>query len=221
MVMDMAEVSPSQNKPLGGGLEMHLHSGVTLKIAPLWGPQVDFNQYIELAKFQEYISDEYCLVCSYFKATKGHFGTCKDLPTRKAYDGAKKGSSCCLWRLKTIFAKMGLIQQLPEKPILRPLRLIVKRKRDQQYKVKRKNYWNKDIKTPWFWRRGLPKFVYDYLLAPEPLPDSLNLKEINKVCYGSHFGHKRKGPQISPKFRGNMYVNANGEPYGLIHWGTK
>jgi hypothetical protein len=199
----MMQASLSQDQPVSGGV----------KITQPQGSRIDFNDYRELTKLQEYISDEYCLVCAYFQVAKGHFGTCKDLPVRKVYDGAKKGSSCSLWRLRTVYIKYGISQRLPEKPTIRYLHLIVVRRRNQQYRTKRKNYWNKDIKTPWYWHRGLPKFVYDYLLSPEPLPDSLYLKETKRKKNG--LAHKRKSLEISINFKGNAYVNAKGEPWNV------
>ncbi len=108
-VMDMMQVSLSQKKPVSGGF----------KITPLRGLQADFLEYRELVKLSEYISDEYCLVCAYFQQLKGHFGTCQDLPFKKPYDGAKKGTACNCWRLKTKFIQFNIEQKLPEKPVVR------------------------------------------------------------------------------------------------------
>ena len=115
----MTQVSQSINNPASGGLENH---------SPM-GCSIEFNDWKELTRLQEYISDEYCAVCSYFKVTKGHFGTCRDLPQRKPYDGCKKGSSCALWRLKTCYTLNNVEQKLPEKPKIIYKQLIVKGKK--------------------------------------------------------------------------------------------
>lgn len=85
-----------------------------------------FNDYAELTKFQEYLSDEYCISCNYFKSTKGHFGLCPDLPQRKPYDGAKKGSGCACWRMKSVYLRHNIEQKLPEIPRIRYVRAIVR-----------------------------------------------------------------------------------------------
>ncbi len=101
--------SLASNNPVSGGLENHSPSWVCL----------EFNDYRELTRFQEYLTDEYCVACAYFRTTKGHFGTCPDLPYRKPYDGTKKGSACSCWRLRTAYVSFNIEQKLPEKPIIR------------------------------------------------------------------------------------------------------
>jgi len=176
---DMMQESLSRNKAVGGGLELHLNSGVTLKITSPHGEEIDFEVYRELTKLQEYINPDYCIVCAYFQSTKGHFGICQD-QMKKPYDGTKKGSGCALWRLRTIYLKYRITQSLPEIPTLRPIRLIVKHPKPRGvFKTQWRNYSNPDLKKPWFWNYHLPKVVYDYLLKPELLPDSLDLKVWN------------------------------------------
>jgi len=178
--MDMTRVSLSQRKPVGGGSErtLRLNSSVVLKIAPPRGSALELDKYKQLTRYQEYLSNDYCIACTYFQVTKGHFGTCPDLPMRKAYDGTTKGSGCAVWRLRTIYLRHGIEQRLPEKPTIRYVSLRVVRRRDQQYRrAKVHRYWAEGIRAPWFWHRGLPKFVYDYLLDPEPLPETIDLRE--------------------------------------------
>lgn len=167
--MGMAQTSLSQNKSVGGGLELHLQSGVALKITPLQGAQIGLEDYRELTKYQEYLTDEYCIACAYFQVSKGHFGTCPDLPHRKPFDGAKKGSGCSCWRLKSCYVRYNITQQLPEFPLLRPQKLIVKRRPEQQYKQRHCWYFNPDVREKWFWNWKLPRFAYEGLLNPEVL----------------------------------------------------
>ena len=82
----MAQVSLSENKPVSGGFENHSTSGAKRMF--------EFNDWKELTRLQEYITEEYCVVCTYFIVSKGHFGTCRDLPQKKPYDGTKKGVAC-------------------------------------------------------------------------------------------------------------------------------
>jgi hypothetical protein len=83
------------------------------------------KQYLELftqkslTNYQEYIDNDYCIVCTYFKPTKGHFGYCTDLLNGKVYDGTKKGTGCPLWRLQTAIYSKGIKQVLPAIPTLK------------------------------------------------------------------------------------------------------
>jgi len=184
----MAKASLTENKPLGGGSErsLRLSAGVVLKIAPLRGSSLGLDEYKRLARYQEYLSDDYCIACAYFHVVKGHFGTCPDLPMRKAYDGTKKGSGCALWRLRTVYLNYRMEQKLPDKPTIRYVELrVIRRRRGQACRrpipkwlfSHPARHWNKDVDTPWFWHWRLPKEVYDFLKNPEPLPDSIDLRE--------------------------------------------
>lgn len=54
--------------------------------------------------YNGYLTNDYCLTCAYFIQHKGHFGKCKEDPERNdgmPYDGAKKGTACAGWRLKS------------------------------------------------------------------------------------------------------------------------
>lgn len=208
----MAQASLTKNKPVGGGSERNLplSAGVVLKIAPLRGSNLtltcstqlcqpftdssakntgnhslQFDEYKQLTRYREYLCADYCISCAYFQVVKGHFGTCLDLPIRKPYDGTKKGSGCALWRLRTVYLRYGIKQQLPEKPTIRHVQLrTVKRHGRLCRRAIPKwlfshpaRHRNKDVDTPWFWRWRLPKVVYDFLNNPEPLPDSIDLRE--------------------------------------------
>jgi hypothetical protein len=174
----MAQASLTEKKPVSGGSgrTLHLSAGVVLKITPLRGSALDFDEYKLLTRYQEYLSNDYCISCAYFQIVKGHFGICPDLPMRKAYDGTKKGSGCALWRLRTIYLKYGIKQRLPEKPTIRQIRLKVVHRKPRIFRTKWRNY-SRDVREPWFWHWRLPKFVYDFLKNPEPLPDSIDLRE--------------------------------------------
>jgi hypothetical protein len=177
----------SQNQPVGGGSErsLRLGAGVVLKIAPLRGSSLTLDEYKQLIRYREYLSDDYCISCAYFQVVKGHFGICPDLPIRKAYDGTKKGSGCTLWRLRTVYLIYGIQQQLPEKPTIQHFQLtIVKRHARTSRRPIPKwlfshpgRHFNKDVDAPWFWNWRLPKFVYDFLMNPEALPESIDLRE--------------------------------------------
>ena len=211
----MAQANLTENKPLGGGSErtLHLGVGVVLKIVPLRGSSLGLDEYKQLVRYREYLSDDYCISCAYFQVVKGHFGTCPDLPMRKAYDGTKKGSGCALWRLRTVYLRFGIQQQLPEKPTIQHLSLrIVKRHARACRRPIPKwlfshpaKHGNKDVDTPWFWHWRLPKQVYDFLKNPEPLPDSIDLRE----PYG-HYSDKlvwkdgkfrSKKPMVAPTIK--------------------
>lgn len=62
------------------------------------------NLELIIAKTPEYLQDQSCLGCTYFRQVKGHFGECvaaldkKNNPINKYYDGTKKGSACSLYR---------------------------------------------------------------------------------------------------------------------------
>lgn len=185
-VRNMAKASLTKNNPLGGGSErsLRLGAGVVLKIAPLRG-SLGLDEYKHLARYREYLSADYCIVCAYFHVIKGHFGTCPDLPMRKAYDGTKKGSGCALWRLQTIYLRYGIKQKLPEKPTIRRLELRVTRRRARACRRPIPKWLfshpishrSKDVETPWFWHWRLTKEAYDLARCPESLPDSIDLRE--------------------------------------------
>lgn len=187
MVMDMTRVSLSQSQPVGGGSgqTLHLSAGVVLKIIPLRGSTLEFDEYRRLTRYQEYLCNDYCISCAYFQVVKGHFGTCPDLPMKEAFDGTKKGSGCALWRLRTVYLRYGIEQKLPEQPTIQhvPLKLVRRRARQQRRPIPKwlfshpARHFNKDVDAPWFWNWRLPKFVYDFLMNPESLPESIDLRE--------------------------------------------
>ena len=52
----------------------------------------------------KYQTPDYCLSCTYFHSTRGHFGHCEPIPD-KVYDGSKKGSGCFNWRINNSLYK--------------------------------------------------------------------------------------------------------------------
>lgn len=78
-VMNNDKNITNTDNPLAGGLE---------------------NLRVHDSNFEDYLSNQFCLSCTYFQITKGHFGFCKEKPT-KPYDGSKLGSACLAYRMKS------------------------------------------------------------------------------------------------------------------------
>lgn len=98
----MNKISNSLKSAVGGGLK-----------SPPLRRKFEIYSLKNLTNYQEYITNEYCLVCSNFINDKGHFGHCKDMPN-KIFDGAKKNCACGLWRLNKLYYNNGIKQVLPE-----------------------------------------------------------------------------------------------------------
>jgi hypothetical protein len=69
-----------------------------------------------------YLTPDYCLGCTYFQQSSGHFGNC-GIINNKIYDGSKKGTGCSCWRLKSsLYPLLEKGQKEPEySPSLRKI----------------------------------------------------------------------------------------------------
>jgi hypothetical protein len=75
-------------------------------------------------KFSEYLCDDYCFSCAYFRQARGHFGSCLEDPGRGTYDGAKKGSACAGWRVRSAWIDEDYSPSAVPTPVRRrPVRL--------------------------------------------------------------------------------------------------
>jgi hypothetical protein len=118
----MTQQEVVSQKPASGGKKSLL--SLSASTQPL-----EFNDYINLTRYQEYLNQEYCIACSYFQEHKGHFGNCTEMPRQKDFDGTKKQiKPCFVWRLKTKYIQNNIEQKLPDTPSLKPLRAITKRR---------------------------------------------------------------------------------------------
>lgn len=94
---------------------------------------------------KDYLSKDFCLSCTYFQQSKGHFGQCQIIKNKKDYDGSRKGTSCLCWRQKS--SLLGLENQIDkeEQPHIVSLSAIRKRYNEKvKAELKRKN----DLKYP-------------------------------------------------------------------------
>lgn len=78
----------------------------------------------KLRSFRDYCTYKFCQSCAYFNSIKGHFGSCVEPNTKKPayYDGAKKGSACVLWRIKSNLSGLETELKQPE-PIIHRISL--------------------------------------------------------------------------------------------------
>lgn len=83
----------------------------------------------------DYITPDYCISCAYFQSTKGHYGKCSVLPEKPAYDGAKAGTGCICWRIKTDLISLLPVQE--EKPRIKSLAVLYNQQAKKKYMDKR------------------------------------------------------------------------------------